>query len=318
MFGFASFGIGRDSGARRRGRLLVLVLVCACGSSAQDDAGSDAEPDETTSTLSGSTRTSTSTRGDDDGSTGETTDATEGESDASSFLQSVDGGTPPFPCSPWQHGSGDCGAGFKCAPWAYDGSESWNETKCVPINPDPDPVGAPCTVERGPTSGLDSCEAGALCWRVDPETLLGECVGFCGGTEASPQCPEGHTCGVFNAGVLVLCLPSCDPLSDDCDEGFACRPRSSLHPSSDFLCIPIDAGGKLHLGCEEQGGCPAGSVCVPDETCPNGCCAPYCDSTDPVADEACDAEGEGTICVSIYAEGAAPEGLEHVGICWPE
>ncbi len=36
------------------------------------------------------------------------------------------------------------------------------------------PPGLGCTVEGSATSGIDTCQAGAMCWDVDPVTLAGD------------------------------------------------------------------------------------------------------------------------------------------------
>ena len=123
-------------------------------------------------------------------------------------------------CDVWTQ---DCGCGDKCMPWSdYEGA-SWNAVRCTPVAAEPKLPGEPCTVEDSPMSGVDDCVAGAMCWRVDPETLEGVCVAFCGGYETEPECAEpGTTCVVANSGVLILCLPTCDPLLAACPAGDVC------------------------------------------------------------------------------------------------
>lgn len=58
----------------------------------------------------------------------------------------------------------------------------------------------------------------------------------------------------------------------------------------------------------------AGFEAVP--ACPDaGCCAEFCDTSDPQASAGCDATLPGTECVSWYERGQAPPGYENVGVC---
>src|SRR5690606_38663692 len=132
----------------------------------------------------------------------------------SGFL--IDLGTPSgvFECSMWLQ---DCALGEKCMPYANDGGPSWNGTRCSPIDATPDAVGDECTVVNNGVSGLDSCEAGAVCWNVDGETNRGTCAPFCTGTPDNPVCSEpGRSCTVANDGAVIVCLPDCDRVLQDC------------------------------------------------------------------------------------------------------
>ncbi len=223
-------------------------------------------------------------------------------------------------CDVWTQ---DCGCGDKCMPWSdYEGA-SWNAVRCTPVAAEPKLPGEPCTVEDSPMSGVDDCVAGAMCWRVDPETLEGVCVAFCGGYETEPECAEpGTTCVVANSGVLILCLPTCDPLLAACPAGDVCVPNPS---GDDFVCVlgwPSEYQVPAGEPCVCINGCRPGLACVDDEAVPGcagnqACCAPFCDLTDPTADVACSEAfaAPGAVCVPYYAEGAAPAGFEDVGLC---
>jgi hypothetical protein len=219
-----------------------------------------------------------------------------------------DGGTATFECDLWGQ---DCPRGQKCSPWDNTGVGAWNASKCTTLDPNPDAVGEPCTVEGSAVSGVDSCELGALCWAVDEVTFEGTCVQQCLGTEVAPLCPEGTSCTIANGGALNLCLPSCDPLGEPCEEGSTCRPTQM--PGS-FTCVPVGGRGVVHDGC---GGCGWGEVCVTAEAqlgCDDaiGCCTVYCDLDDPGSDDACDSMIEGHACVPHFE---TEEELDHVGVC---
>ena len=140
-------------------------------------------------------------------------------------------------CDPWGQ---DCPRGEKCSPLDNSGDGVWNTTRCTPLEPDPSAVGESCQTEGSVTSGVDTCELGAVCWAVDRASLVGTCVQQCIGNAANSHCPEGTACMIANDGVLTLCLPSCEPLRDACDEGFTCRPT---HTRDTFVCLPDDARG---------------------------------------------------------------------------
>ena len=290
---------------------LPLLLATGCfsdpggggtvtaGSSSLSSSSSSSSADASTST--GVPTTGAPTTGDDTTGTSTTT------GDASDTgPTSTTGPADGDPCDPWDP---RCPAGSKCAPWADDGGNSWNANKCVPAGDRPPGLG--CTVEGSATSGLDTCQAGAMCWDVDPDTLAGVCVAQCQGSPQSPACNIGSACYTTNLGSINLCIATCDPLEAKCD-GVCVFDGSE----DQFICLP-DASGRamLHDACEFSNGCPPGSACanaalstlcaVETDTC----CLAYCDLT--VAD-VCGADQE---CLPFFDRGEAPPDLENVGLC---
>ncbi len=236
-----------------------------------------------------------------------------GDDTGSPFIIPPDGGGPSNECDVWTQ---DCMEGEKCMPWANDGGDSWNATKCSPIDDNPGQPGDTCTVEGSGVSGIDDCDVASMCWDVDGETNMGTCVGFCEGTPDAPFCPNpDEGCSISNDGVLILCLAYCDPLLQDCPEGSACYPEDN-----GFFCSPDASGaeqGAIGDPCEYINVCDPGGWCAAAETQPgcagaSGCCAAYCDVTDPDADATCPA---GTECVAWHMEGTAPPGEEDIGVC---
>lgn len=144
-------------------------------------------------------------------------------------------------------------------------------------------------------SGLHSCDAGLMCWNVDPETLTGECVDHCDSMYACEV--ETDTCSIFNNGFLPLCLPACNPLESSCGKGFGCYPDSE----GSFVCVR--EGENLHLGGDFHPHCPSGSLVV-DEVC-----TPFCDVS---VEGACGPDGT---CETYYELGSPAPGLEDVGYC---
>jgi hypothetical protein len=280
-------------------RFAWLCVLAACGPIVGDDGGAGAE---TSSTADATTSTSTSTSLPQtttaspttvDTTSSVTTDATFGGDTSSSsdpmpgFIQAPDGTVcGPTPegtkhhCSQCDLWAQDCPRGEKCLPWANDTTDWWNATRCSPIAPDAAGRGEPCTVDDGPASGVDSCDATSMCWSVDIDTLEGECVGFCENSENNPICTAAGTeCLIANDGVLSLCLPVCDPLAaTPCDLGHACHPADGL-----WFCLPD--GAPVEIDGLTPTLCGPGSTAVPggsqsycgqkDELC----CAQICDVT---------------------------------------
>jgi hypothetical protein len=217
-------------------------------------------------------------------------------------------------CDLWTQ---DCPEGEKCMPWANDGGNSWNATRCSPLEPDAGGPGEPCTVEGSGVSGIDDCQLGAMCWNVDGETNMGECAAFCIGDEANPSCAnECEQCFISGSGVLILCLPQCDPIAQDCGEGSGCYPDFQS-----FSCGPDVSGeaGAVGEPCEFVNACDPGSACIDSDLVPGcedptGCCAPFCDVDGPPV---CDALLPGSSCLPW--EGGQPAeacvGPGTIGVC---
>ena len=228
----------------------------------------------------------------------------------SSFITMTDGGGGvSFECDLFAQ---DCDPGQKCNVWANDGGPAWNATRCVPVDPDPDQAGEPCTVQDSPVSGLDSCDVGAICWGVDADGV-GECVDFCQGSAEAPICENPDLrCGGGRS--IPLCVPSCCPIEQDCDADEACYPAND-----DFHCA-VDASGEDNGAfgdpCEFINSCDAGLACIGADALTDcvgaiGCCSPYCTvGTTMCAD--LDPEMD---CEPWFAEGQAPPGFETLGVC---
>ena len=230
-------------------------------------------------------------------STGEGTSSSTGAGDDSTGGFLPDAGTvcrTPAPCSLVDQ---DCCPGEACKPWASDGSGVWNATRCSVVDDEPSALGEACTVEETAASGLDSCDAGLMCWHLGADALDGECVEFCSDDEAGACSQTDHTCVIANDGALPLCLASCDPLMQDCGEGFGCYPSPAW---DNFVCQRLDAS---YVACPE-GGTQVADDALPDCTPGEPCCATFCDLS---AKAPC---GPGTQCVALGVEAH-----DDVGVC---
>jgi hypothetical protein len=300
----------------RSGVLAWCVLSVGCGPQVlapepghgkEDDAGTTDAPVGTSTSSTTSTSTTTGTPG--------TTVADDTSSDSTAatgwvdFIMPPDGDSETIECDLWED---DCPRGEKCMPYSADGSPTWNGTRCSPIADDPGAPGDPCTVEGSGVSGIDDCEKGSMCWDVDPDTLMGVCVAFCTGSPNNPVCDDPTTtCRLASEGVLILCLPSCDPLVQDCPGGEPCVPVDD-----DFICTPEGEGeGQNGEPCEYLNACAAGLACIPADAVPGceaiGCCSPFCAVDD--SDPPCTLEGQ--VCVPWFEPGQAPPEHENVGVC---
>jgi hypothetical protein len=298
-----------DNASMRYGVVVGVGLVLGCGPQV-------GVPEAERGTT-GDVTTSTSATG--MGSTtwhGEPEPPTTGDDTSTSVATSVttndfvdggpDFGTEPVECSIWDE---DCPRGEKCMPWANDGGTAWNATRCSPIASDPNAPGDPCTVQGNGVSGLDDCELHSMCWDVDPATSMGTCISFCVGTEQAPTCEDPDTqCSISNEGVLSICLPTCDPILQDCG-GNVCAPWNE-----GFTCFPMSPGEtQVGASCQYLDECEAGLACIAGAAgcaASTACCTPYCSIVD--ADPPCLLEDT---CVPWFEEGEAPAGYGHVGIC---
>jgi len=300
------------------------VILGGCGSKADDPDATGTSPTTTptdtedpSGTVDPSDTEDPSDPSDTEDPSGpsDTTADTNPDPSASGFITDPDGGTGvEIECDVWAQ---DCAKDQKCMPWANDGGSSWNATRCSALDPNPAQIGDECTAEGGGVSGIDNCELGAMCWNTD-DANLGTCIGFCEGSEANPVCPDPSTaCAIANGGVLILCLPTCDPLLTDCNEGENCYPIDDS-----FACAP-DAGGEEGVfgdACEFLNFCDPGLYCAAAAAVPNcqgsqGCCSSFCDITEPDASAECPGAAGGQECVPWYEEGQALPGLEDVGGC---
>lgn len=206
-----------------------------------------------------------------------------------------------FECSTWAE---NCPAGSKCVPHPFD-----PDIRCDPIVERPAEPGEPCTGPLGATM-TDSCVAGSGCWGFDPVTQDPVCAVHCTGTLADPVCPPATDCRVDPMGFVAVCLPTCDPLLQDCGAGQSCAPGLEA-----FVCVEdvSASGGEALDSCVDDDFCDPGLLCLEDDVVPGcdskSCCTPYCDLEAPTCTV------PGTTCKPMFDQGQAPPGAEDVGVC---
>ncbi|PRP92800.1 hypothetical protein ENSA5_47130 [Enhygromyxa salina] len=275
--------------------LLTLGLV-ACGSSPQTETSSTGAEDTT---------------GDGDGDPGDGDgDGDPGDGDGDGDGDTDDGADMPTgPCDSFAQ---DCPDGQKCVPYSSEGGPGWDAHKCVPVL-GANAAGEAC-VYGGLVDSTDDCDADTFCWNtmdIDGE-LVGVCTPFCLGEPDAPICPEGSSCTISGQGVVNLCLESCHPLLQGCLAESSC-----VWGGTDFWCV-TGSGNDAGSGeeCALVNDCAVGLDCVDSSVIPGcqgvGCCADYCDITEP---DTCEQAIPGTQCTAFFAMDAAPEGYEDVGLC---
>jgi hypothetical protein len=220
-------------------------------------------------------------------------------------------------CDIW---SQDCPEGEKCSAWADDGGSSWNATKCVPVDGAPKQPGDDCTTDGSDVSGNDNCDKGSLCFSVNPETNVGTCIALCEGSPEDPSCADINTnCNISNMGSLILCLPLCNPLLQDCVAG-GFQEQGCYWANGNFQCWPNYSGDTGAYGdpCMFFNVCDAGLFCANANIVPNcndssGCCTEFCDLDD--MNFMCEGQDDGAECIPFFDPGTEPPGLTNLGVC---
>lgn len=161
----------------------------------------------------------------------------------------------------------------------------------------------------------DDCANHHLCWAADQQGKAGICVSFCDPALVCAQ--PGKVCSVANYGLLPLCLPSCDPLAQDCAAGWGCYPDASRR----WVCDVDRSGPTGQHGdpCECINCCDPGLAClsgalIDAEGCGTpelpSCCGLICNHQQQ---SSCPSEAER--CQPFYPGDELMLGLENVGTC---
>mgnify|MGYP001357911033 CR=1 FL=1 len=232
----------------------------------------------------------------------------EADDPAAGFVAVPDAGGSGFECNP---GTQTCDEDEKCVWYSTDNGPSWNGVKCVPVDAAAVQVGDPCTVVGTPTSGVDDCPRGSMCWFLDAQGV-GVCATMCVGAWGT-ECVDPDERCVQDGEGLGICYPACDPVDPS-----VCGPGEGCYPiSRGMVCAPDASGrdGAQGDGCEFVNDCDPGTLCAGGDALDGctgtlGCCTAVCDLNAPSCPD-------GLVCTPYY-DGSDPEsvpGLEHVGVC---
>lgn len=225
-----------------------------------------------------------------------------------------DDGNTMSPCEPTAQ---DCPMGFKCVP-AIGGSveDPTFFATCVPLPDDPKSIGEICDLDNPIVNdgASDPCGADSVCVSTGGNHDYGVCLELCT-NDFDPCLQAGHVCIVLFKGLVPLCLPTCHPLGNDCEENGGCYYHD---PSGTFTCqATLPNAGTYGDPCDigVQNLCRNDFACwspiAADGCAGQWCCTPYCDKSEP---NPC--EGEGEECIAPWDGGPAPSpDLETVGAC---
>lgn len=130
----------------------------------------------------------------------------------------------------------------------------WDDHKCVAVMGNQAP-GEPCTY-GGVVEATDDCDETSACWDLMDVVgeFIGVCMRFCLGNESEPECPPMSSCTVSGSGVINFCIPTCDPLLQDCGEGLGCYWVGSLFRCIS-VCAPFFEQGTAPPGYDDVGVC---------------------------------------------------------------
>lgn len=219
-----------------------------------------------------------------------------------------------------------CAEGLKCIPQSIDDDSSADHFSCQPLLDDTVGLYESCEWESGRLyRGTDNCGDNAFCRPISSEGD-GECTGLCEFEEVDDWSHDTLSCedpnafgGVFCQECFCMCLPTCDPIDpSSCEADEMCAGSGY----DLFTCAP-DASeeglGNSGDPCEYVNACHHGLACLGADAVPGcestlGCCAEYCDATDP--DAVCPGAREGVECLPWWEDPeSAPPGLAHLGVC---
>jgi hypothetical protein len=275
---------------------LALIGSLACMSNPTPEASTAGT---TTSMSTADSTESTTSTSIETLSTSDTDDPTETSTATSDTNWHTHGDVGQSQCDPFVQA--DCPDGEKCVPFSTTGTV-FDANKCVPVTGDGQP-GDPCT-HGGPMEGTDDCGADSICLVVGDSSV---CTEFCQGTPDDWICPEGLVCHISHDGSITVCRPQCNPLLQDCGDGWAC------HFSYGFTCSDITENLPLGEPCQWWKECAPGLTCLSTDLLPDcadeECCASYCDLDAPICPQM------GTECTPLLVAGMPWPGFENVGTC---
>lgn len=185
----------------------------------------------------------------------------------------------------------NCKPGEKCQVM----EESWPYVRidCAPLAEKPLQEGEDCEPPSLPNG--DPCDMGLECTEFSMK-----CERLCLNADGNFLCEQDETCVEIVVGHPGLCLPSCDPLIDDCGEGRSCK-----FWEGSIFCIPWEDDAVYGDPCSSPIACAEGLFCTPENSsvpnCDsiNGCCTTFCDPLADNPNENCPDFAEGQICTPL-------------------
>lgn len=198
----------------------------------------------------------------------------------------------------------DCPADEKCTVLLDDPDRP---SVCVPAAAPGVEIGDACTVDSGELPGHDDCPRGSICWDHNGQA---SCVAFALGSWAQPRCADPRIAAEQTPDPYILCRPDCDPVAQDCGEGFGCYPQGAH-----FGCLPVSPRSEGTSGdsCSVVNACVPGHICSTDDPAcagPDGCCTAVCDPH--AAESIC---SDGFQCQTLDISGTGSPGSAGVGVC---
>lgn len=285
--------------------------MIACASNAPTVATDSSVGDATDSQGAGEVTSVSEDGGNRDTSGGPASAEETSSGGADTSASSTDGGCEVGPVLEQQHSCStfgeSCGSGYKCVPYVHPSAGLVNG--CFPVACATVASGEPCEVDAGLNAGVDNCAADAWCWTAavgGTDTCIPSCVG----SSQDPKCDDPHmSCVQLDYGEVNLCLPTCDPLAQNCEVGSGCYPAPG---GASFNCFP-PGDALLAEPCGALNGCAPGLVCSDAAALANcqdpyACCAQLCDASDPEADARCMTVDREHVCESYF-------GQQGVGVC---
>lgn len=203
----------------------------------------------------------------------------------------------------------DCPEGDKCVPYASTGGVL-DENKCVPVLGS-QATGEPCVIDNR-LDANDNCDATGVCsdLQVVDGKVVGTCHAFCTGSWTEPQCPVYSYCQQPSNSAPTMCIPMCNPLTQDCAGDLSC-----YHGSNGIFLCGNTQGKEISKPCGFINDCAAGLICLGAESLPDcggeACCTVYCDLQ--AGDVQC-AGFPGTVCLSFWDD-TPLLGYENLGVC---
>lgn len=202
-------------------------------------------------------------------------------------------------CDPFAQ---DCPDGQRCH-MVFD--NGWGE-RCIPMPAEPTGLDEVCAQAIGGVRGNDSCAPRTLCafWGLPRSTPQERrCRALC---QRNDECGPDEACLLLGGDTRTGgCVPKCDPVANDCQEGTRCIVlRATAEGESATLCA-LPGDGAIGDACRVDGDCAEGT-CQAGSAVGESRCRAFCRG-----DGDC---GDGMSCFPIIPQAGLPA---DTGLCLP-